>query len=416
MTETISFPGLGLEFQVARVAFYIGNTPIYWYGILIALGLLAGSIYFFSRTKEFAVDPDRASDVLLVAIIFSVIGARLYYVLFSWEEFEDGLASVFNIRQGGLAIYGCIIFAILSAMLMCKLRKVKFLPLMDLGSGGLLLGQAIGRWGNFVNHEAFGSNTANPWGMTSASITAYLRQHRSSLAGLGMTVDPDMPVHPTFLYESLWCLIGFLLLFWFAKRRRFDGQITLMYLGWYGLGRFFIEGLRTDSLLVGSLRVSQLLAFLCFSVSVAVLIGVMSKIRREGDPSYLMLYRDTEEGKLVLAGKFYPKKDKVKKVKEAEEITETMKKDIEEVVEAIKTEEDIEIATERIEAIADEAVTAILKIADDITQEAEEAAEEEDAKLPLESDIEEEQTASEQNDEADKIEKTDSEVDDGTDN
>jgi phosphatidylglycerol:prolipoprotein diacylglycerol transferase len=311
MTDTLSFPGLGLELDVNRVAFtlpdFLGGLPIYWYGIIIALGLLIGVLYFFARTKEFAVDPDRAADVLLVAIICSVIGARLYYVAFRWDSFKDNLASIFFIRDGGIAIYGCIIGAMLSALLMCKVRKVKFLPIMDLASGSLLLGQAIGRWGNFVNVEAFGSNTTMPWGMTSPSISAYLESSMTSLSQIGVTVDPAMPVHPTFLYESLWCLAGFLLIFFFTKRRRFDGQLTLMYLGWYGLGRFFIEGLRTDSLLLGTIRISQLLALLCFLASVLTLVFILSKIRREADPAYLRLYRDTEEGKLVLAGKFYKK-------------------------------------------------------------------------------------------------------------
>jgi phosphatidylglycerol:prolipoprotein diacylglycerol transferase len=311
MTDTLSFPGLGLELDVNRVAFtlpdFLGGLPIYWYGIIIALGLLIGVLYFFARTKEFAVDPDRATDVLLVAIICAVIGARLYYVAFSWDAFKDNLISIFYIRDGGIAIYGCIIGAMLSTFLMCKVRKVKFLPMMDLASGSLLLGQAIGRWGNFVNVEAFGSNTTMPWGMTSRSISAYLESSRGSLSQIGVTVDPAMPVHPTFLYESLWCLAGFLFLFFLTKRRRFDGQLTLMYLGWYGLGRFFIEGLRTDSLLLGTIRVSQLLALLCFLTSVLTLVFILSKIRREGDSAYLQLYRDTVEGKLVLAGEFYKK-------------------------------------------------------------------------------------------------------------
>jgi phosphatidylglycerol:prolipoprotein diacylglycerol transferase len=195
---------------------------------------------------------------------------------------------------------------------------------VDLASGSLLLGQAIGRWGNFVNMEAFGSNTALPWGMTSSSISAYLEASKASLSRIGVTVDPAVPVHPTFLYESLWCLAGFLLLFFLTKRRRFDGQLTLLYLGWYGLGRFFIEGLRTDSLLLGTIRISQLIALLCFLTSVLTLVFILSKIRREGDPAYLQLYRDTDEGKLVLAGEFYKKPAKKGKAvaDEGEEATD----------------------------------------------------------------------------------------------
>jgi phosphatidylglycerol:prolipoprotein diacylglycerol transferase len=327
MTDTLSFPGLGLDLDINRVAFtlpdFLGGLPIYWYGVIIALGLLLGVLYFFARTKEFAVDPDRAADVLLVAIICSVIGARLYYVAFRWDYFKDNLMSILYIRDGGIAMYGCIIGAMLSTFLMCKARKVKFLPLMDLASGSLLLGQAIGRWGNFVNMEAFGSNTTLPWGMTSRSISSYLEASRASLSQIGVTVDPAVPVHPTFLYESLWCLAGFLLIFFLTKRRRFDGQLTLMYLGWYGLGRFFIEGLRTDSLLLGTIRISQLLALLCFLATALTLVFILSKIRREGDAAYLQLYRDSDEGKLVLAGEFYKKPAKKSETvaEETEEVT-----------------------------------------------------------------------------------------------
>lgn len=310
MSETLSFPGLGLEFEINRVAFTVGGISVYWYGILIAAAFLAGAVYTLKRVREFGLDGDRFIDVILGGVILGIIGARLYYVAFSWDTYRDNPVSILNIRLGGIAIYGGLIGAAVAVLLVCRFRRVKLLPALDLAAGGIILGQAIGRWGNFVNIEAFGSNTSLPWGMTSPTIEWYLQQHRSSLSAIGVTVDPSMPVHPTFFYESAWCLLGFLFLAWYTGRRRFDGELSLIYLGWYGLGRALIEGLRTDPLLIGSVRVSQLVAVLCVLASMLTLIIVRSRIRREGDPDYLKLYVHTDEGRAVLAGEFYPKKEK----------------------------------------------------------------------------------------------------------
>ncbi len=307
MTETLSFPGLGLQFHLNRVAFQIGGFAIYWYGIIIAVAFLAGMLYAFKRVRIFGLDADRVVDVALGAIIGALVGARLYYVIFSWDEFSGNLLSIFNTRQGGIAIYGGVIGGFLAGWAMCKWRRVRFLPMADLAVGSIILGQAIGRWGNFVNVEAFGGNTSMPWGMTSPGITAYLRAQAGELADIGMKVDPALPVHPTFLYESVWCLIGFALIALYTKHRRFDGELVLFYAAWYGAGRFVIEGLRTDSLLIGTMRVSQLVALLCVIVSVTVWIVVRSRIHRSADPDYLRLYVETEEGQSVLAGTFYQK-------------------------------------------------------------------------------------------------------------
>lgn len=309
MSETLSFPGLGLEFDMDRVAFTVFGNPIYWYGILIAAAFLLGAVYVLRRVKDFGLDGDRVMDVILGGVLLGIVGARLYYVLFSWDTYRDDLLLIFNIRQGGIAIYGGVIGAVLAAVLMCRWRKVRLLPLLDVVAGGLLLGQAVGRWGNFVNIEAFGSNTAAVWGMTSPSIQNYLMAHKNDLAAIGAVVDPSMPVHPTFFYESVWCLLGFAFVAWFTKRRRFDGELWLIYIGWYGLGRFFIEGLRTDPLLIGSIRVSQLVALLCVIASVLTLVVLRSRIKRSNDPSYLPLYVNTEEGQAVLAGEFYKKSE-----------------------------------------------------------------------------------------------------------
>lgn len=255
----IEFPGLGWRLPISPDIFTIpigGGITVKWYGVLIALGFLLAMIYGLKRAKPFGIDPDRMIDVVLVSAIFAFIGARLYYVLFSDERaqyFADPL-SIFAVWEGGLGIYGGVIFAFLTALWMCRVRKVDTLRMFDLASIGFLIGQGIGRWGNFFNQEAFGANTSLPWGMTGDII-------QSGANGSGYILS--QPVHPTFLYESLWCLAGFLLLHILSKRYyKFRGQIFASYIIWYGLGRAWIEGLRTDSLMLGTMRVSQLLAIL----------------------------------------------------------------------------------------------------------------------------------------------------------
>ena len=243
----VSFPGLGLEFDVNRVAFEIGSIPVYWYGILIALGFMLAILYTSKRAKQFGVDADRMLDVIMGGAIGGIIGARAYFVLLRWDYYGQNLDQIINTRSGGMAIYGGIIGGLLVGLLMCKIRKVKALPMVDLAAGGFLIGQAVGRWGNFVNIEAFGGNTSLPWGMASETITSYLTQHEEELEALGMNIDPNMPVHPTFLYESIWCLLGFLFIAWYTKRRKFDGELILIYMMWYGAGRAVIEGLPDDS-------------------------------------------------------------------------------------------------------------------------------------------------------------------------
>lgn len=322
MIETLSFPGLGLELTLNRAAFTIGGFTIYWYGILIGLAFLAGITYILYQVRSFGLDADRVIDVILGGAVGAIIGARAYYVLFSWDMFKDNLWDIFNTRQGGIAIYGAVIGGFIAGFIVCRFRQVRFVPMADLAVGGLLLGQAIGRWGNFVNIEAFGGNTTMPWGMTSPTIVNYLTQHKNSLAAINMTVDPQMPVHPTFFYESIWCLIGFILLVFLTKKRRFDGELLLFYCIWYGVGRAVIEGLRTDSLLLGTLRVSQVLAVLCVIVAALIWLSVRSKIRRNADEDYLKLYVNTDEGQMVLAGTFYKKKVRHSKREEEERAQE----------------------------------------------------------------------------------------------
>lgn len=319
MNQTVSFPGLGIgEFTINRVAFSVFGHPIYWYGIIIALAFLLGILYIVKRAHIFGLDSDRVMDVVLGAVIGGIIGARAYYVIFSWEQYRDNLADVIKIWEGGIAIYGGVIGGFLVGAWASKIRKVRFIPMADLAVGGLILGQSIGRWGNFINVEAFGSNTSLPWGMTSPSIAEYLTRHQAALAAQGVAVDPAMPVHPTFFYESMWCLIGFLLIAFAARRRRFDGELTLLYAAWYGAGRAVIEGLRTDSLMWGNVRVSQALAVILVIASIAIWLLIRSKIKKSGDQEYLKLYVDTAEGQAVLNGTFYQKPAEEKQLSDGE--------------------------------------------------------------------------------------------------
>ena len=306
MGNAIEFPGLGLSFDINRVAFTIFGQPIFWYGIIVGIGFAVGAYIVTKRAKRFGLDADRAVDALIAATISGIIGARLYYVIFRWEMYAGNLASIFHLREGGLAFYGGVIGGILGLLLICKWRKMPQLPVIDLFSSVVLISLAIGRWGNFVNVEAFGSNTTAPWGMTGNAIVNYLTRNQARLAGLGIEVLPCTPVHPTFLYESLWNILGFVLIALYIKRRRFDGEITLLFLGWYGLGRAFIEGMRIDSLMLGGLRVSQGVAVLCFVVCAILLVRIHRKIKASGDPDYLALYVNTipyaEEAAALLEG------------------------------------------------------------------------------------------------------------------
>jgi len=280
--NTVVFPGLNLSINLKSVAFHIFGWPVYWYGIIIAVGFLLAVVYCSRKAPSYGIDPEIITDLLIFAVPLCIIGARLYYVIFYLDLYRnaDGtldFAKMLRIWDGGLAIYGGIIMAILVTLVFCKIRKISFLAFADMGSPGMLIGQLVGRWGNFVNVEAYGGPTDLPWRM-----------------GIyDMLSDPPvyMEVHPTFLYESLWNLVGFLLLTQVvARRRKFDGQIFLSYIAWYGLGRAWIEGLRTDSLYFFStgFRVSQVLAILTCIITVTVLLLLL---RRPHDPEMLWVNR-----------------------------------------------------------------------------------------------------------------------------
>lgn len=260
MTYNVTFPHLGLEFNINPVAFSIGNFHVYWYGIIIAAGFLLALIYVSFSCKKMNIDINRLFDVVIVGLITGVIFARLFYVVFyPGDKYWKNPLEIFQIHDGGLAIYGGIIGAVVFGSLMAKLRKLKVTAVLDIAALGFLIGQCVGRWGNFINQEAFGSATELPWGMHSENTAAVV----------------DGNVHPCFLYESLLCLLGFVLLHFFTRRfRRYDGQTFLLYIVWYGACRFFIEGLRTDSLIIPGtgLRVSQVIAAACVVAGIILLV------------------------------------------------------------------------------------------------------------------------------------------------
>ena len=267
----VRFPGLGLEFTIDRVAFRIGSFSVYWYAVLIATGFALAVFYAFRRAKYFGVDPEKMTDVITVGLISSIVCARIYYVIFRLDYY-DNFFDMINIRDGGIAIYGAVIGAFGSGIITCKLKKVDTLAMFDVTAIGFLIGQCLGRWGNFMNQEAFGSGTSLPWGMESANTLA---------------VVPGSPVHPCFFYESMWCLIGFVALDFISRKcYKFKGQMLLLYILWYGLGRVWIEGLRTDSLwlIPDVIRVSQLIAGLSIFVIPLIVLGFKGKIFKLSEP------------------------------------------------------------------------------------------------------------------------------------
>lgn len=275
MINTVSFPGLGLEFTLNRVAFTIPvlDLPVYWYGVIITCGLIL-AVYLCSRWgKRFGITEDNIIDMMLFAVPAALVAIRVYYVVFNLDMYRQADGSlnwgrILNYGDGGLAIYGAIISSAIVLLIFCRKKKLSFLAYADLGVHGLFIGQLIGRWGNFMNVEAYGSATALPWRMCGPSIAAEMLQNGYvDQTGYEAILSGALGVHPTFFYESAWNLVGLIVVYWMGKRRRFDGECFLFYFFWYGLGRAWIEGLRTDSLYLFGwelfgvpIRVSQLLA------------------------------------------------------------------------------------------------------------------------------------------------------------
>ena len=252
MSNFVSF--LGLKLNIPSVAFHIGSKPIYWYGIIIALALVSGWLLSSSIAKNDGLTKDHITDVVLYGAPTAIVFARLYYVIFSFSDYKDNLWEVFAIWNGGIAIYGAVIGAALAAYIYARVKKLDWKSIFDVSIIGVILGQCIGRWGNFFNKEAFGAETTLPWKM--------------GLYKYGQLIY----VHPTFLYESLWNLIGVFVLLYINRHKKFKGQTFYSYLVWYGIGRFFIEGLRTDSLYLCTFRVSQLLALVTAIIGIILII------------------------------------------------------------------------------------------------------------------------------------------------
>ena len=267
--SVISFPSLGIEWDPGRTI-ELGPLTIHYYGLIIALGLVLAVLYCSRRAKEFGLTEDHVLDGVLWVTPFAILCARAYYCAFSWEEFAQDPISVLYIWNGGIAIYGGVLGAVAGMWAFCKWKKIRLSATLDLILLGFLIGQSIGRWGNFFNREAFGAETDSFFRMglynTVTGVTTYF--------------------HPTFLYESLWNAVGFVMLHFASKKRRYDGQVALWYAAWYGLGRSLIEGLRMDSLWLGPFRVSQLLAAVSCAAAVTVLVW---QATRPHDPKDMMV-------------------------------------------------------------------------------------------------------------------------------
>lgn len=285
MAPDIRFPHLGIEIASLGKGITIGGFTIAFYGMIIAFGMVMGYLITAFQAKRTGQEPDLYLDLALWDIVFAVIGARIYYVVFSWDYYKDNLLQIFNTRGGGLAIYGGVIAGVVTTIIFGKVRKQNFFQLLDTACVGLITGQIIGRWGNFCNREAFGGYTNGLFAMqlkesdvASSNLTHAVLKHIVEIDGTRY-----IQVHPTFLYESLWNVGVLIILLLFTKHRKYNGQIFLIYLLGYGLGRVWIEGLRTDQLLFfgTGVAVSQVLSGVLVAVSAAILIYQYVKGRQE---------------------------------------------------------------------------------------------------------------------------------------
>ena len=285
MHRTIDFPNIGIHLTSVGDHITIFGFDIAYYGIIIGLGILAGLLIAVAEAKRSGQNPEVYYDLVIYAVIFSIIGARLYYVIFSWDMYKDDLKSILNIRQGGLAIYGGVIAAIITVFVFAKVRKLSPYLIFDTAGLGLVAGQMIGRWGNFFNREAFGEYTDSFLAMRlpedavrQSDITELMRQNMETIKGVNY-----IQVHPTYLYESLWCLMVLVIMLLYRKHKMFDGEVFLVYLLGYGLGRVWIEGLRTDQLLLPKigLPVSQMLAGVIVIVSLVLILYNRRKCKKE---------------------------------------------------------------------------------------------------------------------------------------
>ena len=281
MHTMIEFPNLGISLANVGKSVTVFNFDIAYYGITIGIGMLLGILIASWQAKRTGVNPEHVTDVALYGIVFGIIGARIYYVAFSWDTYKNDLKSILNLREGGLAIYGGVIAAIITVIVFAKIKKISAPLLFDTVGVGLVTGQAVGRWGNFFNREAFGEYTNSLLAMKipidavrESDVTELMREHMETIDGVDF-----IQVHPTYLYESLWCLMVLVIMILYTKHRKFDGEVFLLYLLGYGAGRVWIEGLRTDQLLIPvvDLPVSQLLAAVLIVGSLVII--VVSRIR-----------------------------------------------------------------------------------------------------------------------------------------
>ena len=275
MDWNINFPHLGIYLEHVGKSISIGGFTIAYYGIVIGIGIIGGLMLAQWQARRTGQDPEMYLDLAMIAVVLSIIGARVYYVVFAWDMYKDDLLSIFNIRNGGLAIYGGVLTAIATVFVFAKVRKQPFGLLTDTAGLGLILGQVVGRWGNFFNREAFGGYTDNLLAMQlpvsavrRSDISADLAAHIMNVGGIDY-----IQVHPTFLYESLWNLCVLLFLIWYSPKKKFHGEVFCQYLLLYGIGRFWIEGLRTDQLIFfgTGLAVSQMLALVMVVVSLCII-------------------------------------------------------------------------------------------------------------------------------------------------
>lgn len=291
-TVLVKFAGIASEFEVSKVL-DLGFTEVRWYGAIIAFGFLLAVLFGGRTAYVWNINLDKMIDVLIFGTIGAIVGARAYYVIFKWDYYSQHLSEIPKIWEGGLAIYGGIIGGILCAYVVCRIEKLNFWNLLDMVGMSLLIGQGIGRWGNYANQEAFGGITYRNWGMMSDTVVSYI-SHNKAEFGLENVenvaeyiAENDLYVHPTFFYESVWCILGFFVLYIILKKfRKFSGQLFLTYGVWYGLERFIVEGMRTDSLYIGNtgLRASQLLSLAIVVVCGALLVPLLIKYTKHPKP------------------------------------------------------------------------------------------------------------------------------------
>lgn len=279
----IAFPYLGIYLKDVPKGFYIGNFFVAFYGVIIGLGIMAGIMLAVHNAKRIGFDTEAVWDFAIYAIIFAIVGARTYYVVFEWDQYKDDLLSILNLRQGGLAIYGGVIGAFLTLFVYSRIKKIKAFVLGDACVLGLVLGQVIGRWGNFVNREVFGEYSDGLLAMRLPIEAVRSRDISENLRAHIVEGTNYIQVHPTFLYESLLNLLLLILMYLYMKHRKFDGEMCLIYLGGYGIIRYFVEGIRTDQLKIGNtgIAVSQMLGISLFILAVAADIGVRIYLKKK---------------------------------------------------------------------------------------------------------------------------------------